>query len=285
LVVEGMKNTHDQLEIFAKDQEETQKRTDVAIKNLKVQMGQLPTEILNLTRKWFSRTTLDNCRNESCKMMEVEKDEEKEIDPLKADNKILEELKQMVKELTTLKVILQTRKVTRNQWCNNLLEYLFSPVGKPLCDKVVVVTQDTSKKYENTSPKKKEDPGCFSLLVIVKRFSVGKVMGDLISSATMISLSLFNKIGGMELKSSEVRIRLDDGSLKQAKGIIETMNINVDGFTFSIKVVVMELKVLDRAQMILGRNFVATARAIVNVDQGEIIIRSGEDYITYQISG
>jgi len=150
---------------------------------------------------------------------------------------------------------------------------------------VVVVTQDTSKKYENTSPKKKEDPGCFSLLVIVKRFSVGKVMGDLISSATMISLSLFNKIGGMELKSSEVRIRLDDGSLKQAKGIIETMNINVDGFTFSIKVVVMELKVLDRAQMILGRNFVATARAIVNVDQGEIIIRSGEDYITYQISG
>jgi len=48
-------------------------------------------------------------------MMEVEKDEEKEIDPLKADNKILEELKQMVKELTTLKVILQTRKVTRNQ--------------------------------------------------------------------------------------------------------------------------------------------------------------------------
>jgi len=51
LVVEGMKNTHDQLEIFAKDQEETQKRTDVAIKNLKVQMGQLPTEILNLTRK------------------------------------------------------------------------------------------------------------------------------------------------------------------------------------------------------------------------------------------
>ena len=150
---------------------------------------------------------------------------------------------------------------------------------------MVVVTQDTSKKYENTSPKKKEDPGCFSLLVIVKRFSVGKVMGDLISSATMISLSLFNKIGGMELKSSEVRIRLDDGSLKQAKGIIETMNINVDGFTFSIKVVVMELKVLDRAQMILGRNFVATARAIVNVDQGEIIIRSGEDYITYQISG
>lgn len=96
--------------------------------------------------------------NKSCKMMEVEKDEEKEIDPLKSDNKILEELKQMVKELTTLKVILQTRRVTRNQSYNNLLEYLFSPASKPLCDKVVVVTQDTSKKYEDTSTKKKGRP-------------------------------------------------------------------------------------------------------------------------------
>lgn len=35
--------------------------------------------------------------NKSGKMMEVEKDEEKEIDPLKTDSKILEEWKQMVK--------------------------------------------------------------------------------------------------------------------------------------------------------------------------------------------
>jgi len=219
------------------------------------------------------------------KRRKVEKDEENEIDPLKTDTKILEELQQMVKELTTLKVLLQTRKVTRNQCCNNLLEYLFSPADKPLCDKVVDVTQDSSKKYEDTSPKKKEDPGCFSVIVIVKGYYVGEMMCDLGSSTNMMSLSLFNKIGGMELKSCEVRIGLADGSLKQAKGIIETMNININGFTFPIEVVVMEMKGLDRIQMILGRPFLATAQAIINVDQREIIIKSGEDYITYRISG
>ncbi|AES98904.1 hypothetical protein MTR_5g074370 [Medicago truncatula] len=96
--------------------------------------------------------------------------------------------------------------------------YLFSPAGQPLCDKVVVATRDNSKKYEDTSPKKKENPGCFSVQVIVRGLYVGEVMCDLGSIAIMMLLSLFNKIGGIEA-------------------------------------------------------------------EGEIIIKSGEDYITYRISG
>jgi len=37
--------------------------------------------------------------------------------------------------------------------------------------------------------------------------------------------------------------------------------------------------------MILGRPFLTIARAIINVNQGKIIIRSREDYITYRVSG
>ena len=47
----------------------------------------------------------------------------------------------------------------------------------------------------------------------------------------------------------------------------------------------MEMKGLDRAQMILRRPFIATSQAIINVDQGEIIIKSEKDYITYQVFG
>jgi hypothetical protein len=124
------------------------------MKNLEVQMGQLSTNLANATRTGFSGTTLDNPRNETCKIMEVEKNEEKENDPLITDNKVLEQFELLVKELKTLRDVLQTRKVSRNQCCNNLLEYLFSPAGKPLCDKTVAVTQKFSKEYEDTSPKK-----------------------------------------------------------------------------------------------------------------------------------
>jgi len=57
------------------------------MKNLEVQMGQLSTDIANATRTRFFGTTLDNNRNETCKMMEVEKDEEKEVDPLMTEHK------------------------------------------------------------------------------------------------------------------------------------------------------------------------------------------------------
>jgi len=118
------------------------------------------------------------------------------------------------------------------------------------------------------------------VLVIIKGFSVG----DLGSSPNIMSLSLFNKIRGMELKPCEVKIGLADGSLKNVEGVIETVDINFNGFTFPIEVVVMEMKGLDRVQMILGRPFLATARAVINVDQGKIINRSREDYITYRLS-
>jgi hypothetical protein len=118
----------------------------------------------------------------------------------------------------------------------------------------------------------------------IKGFYVREVMCDLGSIANMMSLSLFNNIGGMKLKPCEVRIGLADGSLKNTEGVIEIVDINIDGFTFPVEVVVMEMKSLDRAQMILGRPFLATARAIIIVDQGKIIIRSVEDYITYKFS-
>jgi len=79
-------------------------------------------------------------------MTKMEEKEAKEINPLVTDRKILKELKKMVKELTTLKGILQTRKVTKNQCCNNLLEYLFSLSGKPTYVKLVVVTNNNRKK-------------------------------------------------------------------------------------------------------------------------------------------
>ncbi|AES66456.1 hypothetical protein MTR_2g069520 [Medicago truncatula] len=271
MISQNAKNTQGQIDRLTKQVDEMKKRHEVCMKNLEVYMGQLSTDLANATRTRLSETTLDNPRNETCKMVEVEKDEEKESDLMMNDVKFLEEFELLVKELKTPRDVLQTRKVTRNQCCNNLLEYLFSPADKPLCDKTVVVTQKFSKKYEDTSPKKNEDPDCFSVPVMVRGFYVSEVMCDLVSSVNMMSLSLFNKIGGMELKPFE--------------GVIETMNINIDGFTFPIEVVVMKIKGLNIAQMILERPFLVTARDIINVDQGEIIIRLGKDYITYKVYG
>jgi len=78
--------------------------------------------------------------------------------------------------------------------------------GKPLFNTMVVVTDKDRKTSDDENPKKKEDPRCFNIPVIIKGFYVGEVMCDLKSSVNMMSLSLFNKIGGFKLKPCEVRI-------------------------------------------------------------------------------
>jgi len=47
------------------------------------------------------------------------------------------------------------------------------------------------------------------------------------------------------LEPCKIKIGLVDGSMKNDEGVIETVDINIDGFTFPIKVVVMEMKGLD----------------------------------------
>jgi len=113
----------------------------------------------------------NNIQDDS-KMMEVEEDEVREMDPLTIERKVTKALMHKAKEWSTLRDVLQTRKVTKNQCCNSLLDYLFSPTGKELCEKMVAVTKEDHKKHDGEPPKKKEDPICFSIPVTIKGFYV-----------------------------------------------------------------------------------------------------------------
>jgi hypothetical protein len=59
------------------------------------------------------------------------------------------------------------------------LDYLISPPGKTLREKMVAVTTKDRKKHDDEPPKKKEDLGGFSIPVTMKGFHVGEVMCDL----------------------------------------------------------------------------------------------------------
>jgi len=57
----------------------------------------------------------------------------------------------------------------------------------------------------------------------------------------MKPLSIFKKIQGLELKPFQVKVGLADGTDRNAKGVIENVIINVNDFSFPIKVTVMDV--------------------------------------------
>lgn len=92
--------------------------------------------------------------NDGAKSKEVE-----ETDSLETESKAKEALHQLLELLTIFKLRLQTMKVGKvNQCCMSFLEYLFLPNGKPLDDKMVIVTKGCRIGFEDKPQMKKEDP-------------------------------------------------------------------------------------------------------------------------------
>jgi len=77
----------------------------------------------------------------------------------------------------------------------------------------------------------------------------------------------------LELNPCEIKVNIADGWSKNAEGVVESDDQGRE-FTLPIKIVVIEMEGMEKFQLILGRPFFVTASAIIDVEQGEILIRS-----------
>lgn len=80
--------------------------------------------------------------------------------------------------------------------------------------------------------------------------------------------SVLKKLGLGEIKPTTVTPQLVDRSLTYPRGIIENILVKVDKFKFPVNFVVLDMEEDLEIPLILGRPFLATRRALIDV-QGE----------------
>nr|XP_033515656.1 uncharacterized protein LOC117280099 isoform X2 [Nicotiana tomentosiformis] len=95
--------------------------------------------------------------------------------------------------------------------------------------------------------------------------------------------SIFRKLELGKMKNTIVSLQLADSSTKNAKGIIENVLIQVDKFVFPVEFIVLEMEENSDVPLILGRPFLATGRAIIDVHQGQLILRVGEEKVIFDM--
>ena len=81
----------------------------------------------------------------------------------------------------------------------------------------------------------------------------------------MLPSSLFDKLGLTESRPTRMSIQLADRSVKYPRGIVKDVLVKVDKFIFLVDFVVMDIEGEGNVPLILGRPFLATARAIIDV--------------------
>nr|KYP49358.1 Retrovirus-related Pol polyprotein from transposon 17.6 [Cajanus cajan] len=96
-------------------------------------------------------------------------------------------------------------------------------------------------------------------------------------------LSMLDRVGQAVVKPTRMTLQLVDRSINYPYGVIENMLVKVDKFIFLADLVVMNMKEDSAIPIILGRPFMKTARAIIDVENGEFQLRVHDEVITFNV--
>ena len=78
-------------------------------------------------------------------------------------------------------------------------------------------------------------------------------------------------------------MQLADRSLIHPRGIIEDVLVKVDKFIFPTDFIILDMQEDKEVSFLLGRPFLATGRAMIIVQKGELGLRVQEEEVTFNV--
>ncbi|GJR89205.1 reverse transcriptase domain-containing protein [Tanacetum coccineum] len=125
-------------------------------------------------------------------------------------------------------------------------------------------------------PKKLGDPGKFLIPCGFSELKC-KALADLGASINLMPLSVWKKLGLPELISTRMTLELANRTICTSAGITRDIFVPVGKFTFPADFVIVDYGSDPRVPLILGRPFLRTARALIDVHGEEMILRDGDE--------
>nr|GEV37378.1 reverse transcriptase domain-containing protein [Tanacetum cinerariifolium] len=105
---------------------------------------------------------------------------------------------------------------------------------------------------------------------------------DLGVSINLMPLSIWKKLKLPMLNDTKIVLELADKTISKPTGVAENVFVKVGKLYFPADFVVLDFIADPRVPLILGRPFLSTAHAIINVHEIEIIIRQDQESLTIQ---
>ncbi|GJX07607.1 reverse transcriptase domain-containing protein [Tanacetum coccineum] len=104
-----------------------------------------------------------------------------------------------------------------------------------------------------------------------------KALADLGASINLMPLSAWKKLGLPELISTRMTLELANRAICTPAGIARDVFVPVGKFAFPADFIIVDYESDPRVPLILGRPFLWTARALIDVHGEEMILRDGDE--------
>nr|GEV57186.1 reverse transcriptase domain-containing protein [Tanacetum cinerariifolium] len=128
------------------------------------------------------------------------------------------------------------------------------------------------------------DPGKFLIPCDFLGMEVCHALSDLGASINLMPLSIWEKLSLPELTLTQMTLELADRSITHPNGVAEDVFVKVGKFHFPTDFIVIDFEADPRVPLILGRSFLRTGRALIDVYGEEITLKVNNESITYSLS-
>ncbi|XP_015944693.1 uncharacterized protein LOC107469828 [Arachis duranensis] len=132
-------------------------------------------------------------------------------------------------------------------------------------NETVILTEECSAIIQHKLSQKLKDPGSFQIPCIIGKITVEKALCDLGASINLMSVAMMRKMKIEEAKPTKMALQLADRSFKFPHGVVE------------------DLLEEAKASIILGRPFLATAGAVIDVQKGDLTLRLHNEKMTINV--
>ncbi|XP_060202721.1 uncharacterized protein LOC132631138 [Lycium barbarum] len=132
---------------------------------------------------------------------------------------------------------------------------------------------DLLKQIQNRLPTKLKDPRSFTIEISIGKQVVARALCDLGASINLMPSSIFRKLGLGVPRPTTIILQLADRSLARPEGIIEDVLVQVGSLIIPTDFVILDFEPDQDIPFILGRPFLTTGRALIDVAVGQLTMR------------
>ncbi|GKF85558.1 DNA/RNA polymerases superfamily protein, partial [Tanacetum coccineum] len=143
------------------------------------------------------------------------------------------------------------------------------------------INSHCSTILDDALPPKEKRPSTSKLTLpcYINNMSFNKALADLGASVSVMPYSTFTNLGLGELAPTKLIVELADRTVKRPKGIVKNILVRFDKFVFSIDFIILDMPEDIKVPLIIRRLFFSIVHAKINVFEGKIALRIGNDTI------
>nr|GEV04876.1 reverse transcriptase domain-containing protein [Tanacetum cinerariifolium] len=197
------------------------------------------------------------------------------------------ELKDMVKSLLLKKKVVEyeqeaTKAIvnpTNNRNTEDVLPQAVQSESPVLISKPVISEPTIAPKL----PEKLGDPSMFLIPCDLPCMAECLALADLSASISLMPFSVWESLSLPDLTPTYATLELADRSISCPVGVAKGVYVKVGSFHFSADFVVVDFDAGLRVPLILERSFLKTGRALIDVFDGELILRVDKEAISFNL--